>query len=390
MDRNDFKFSVTPYSRFSLPMISTDLHEPNIARSHRSESATPKGESHYQSDIGVLGAEASHLESRAIGIQRRDRLPHTIASNAQSKSPVQRAIKKTFCPMPGCDRVILQRVLARHLRTVHSQGPSRICETCDLGFLRKDALERHRSEQHSESIDTVECTRCGSRTVQRALKEHQSSRRCLKAVVYDRVSNIVPNIQYSIDHRDGLTSLRAAAWYLVEIGNHRRQQSTTDFTVLEARQAAIGNLVNATKYAIIDVTMACAIWIFGLAELTQGGSADVHQAALAKAEKRIDKRKAVVREILLGAFERCRSSQSSRPARLGSTCHIKRQHDLTTDDCDVAGCGFITRLAGFETAKANFRSSQMANQRQDAEDSKCPLWPTRSCFDATQTGLLKA
>lgn len=329
---------------------------------------------------------ASRLENRIAEPQNETHVFVPITSTRpRQSSPASRPVKKVVCPMPVCSRTVLQRTLARHLRTVHGQGPLHKCETCDLRFLRKDALERHQSEQHSDSADTVECSRCGTRVVQRALKEHHSSRRCQQESSQPQVAISGRSMQHTIQASDGATALLAGASYLVEIRNYRY---VTDTTVLEARQQALGSLVRASQMATIDVTMICAIWIFAIAELMQWNGTQSHQMALAKAEKGLEKRDArMFHDVLVGAFDRFERWPDAPPLPLRPACHAQKQCNLERQTLVAgAGCGFITYLAGFGT-KESYREGiprrEPKPSRQPDGDAKCPLWPSGYCFDTT-------
>ena len=97
---------------------------------------------------------------------------------ASTSLATNRRIKRTICPVPGCGSSILQRALARHMKTVHKQGPAFVCDAWGRPFPRKDTLDRHSKERHGGLDSKVECIRCGKSVGSRTFTAHFNSREC--------------------------------------------------------------------------------------------------------------------------------------------------------------------------------------------------------------------
>lgn len=266
---------------------------------------------------------------------------------------VARPVIKVTRPVAGCDRIVLQRVLARHLRTVHKAGPSLDCEICGESFLRKDSLDRHQHEQHGDDDQTIKCTRCGAFVVRRALNEHRKTRKCSERLAVE-IRKSTATIPGNVVLADTNIALLASAAYLVQIRNSGLAEGAQDITVLEARQAALGYLIKISARESQDITMTCASWIFGLADIVDGGSPSAHQAVLKRAEKDLGKRNALFQDILVGAFQRWNCAPASK--RLSSSREDENEYNVGYGgnrrqkiDMMALGCGFITSLAGFES-----------------------------------------
>ena len=92
-------------------------------------------------------------------------------------SKAERPVKRILCRVPSCNRIIVQRVYRRHLRSVHGQGPVYECNDCDLVFYRRDSFKRHQDAQH-EIDNKTQCLTCGAVVAKRRFREHCKSLRC--------------------------------------------------------------------------------------------------------------------------------------------------------------------------------------------------------------------
>ena len=230
-----------------------------------------------------------------------------------ARKAVHRPIKRSTCS--ECGGTVLQRVLGRHMRTVHGRGQQHTCKECNQGFPRKDSLTRHQKEQHSHDIDPVECARCGAQVCQRGLKEHLNSRKCREKLNYFAPNNSTRSIRSIVCIKDADAALLSSARYLVLIRERARltrsqmQQldkkpskpiplpMSADIALLQVRHETLKTLMNSLKSEDVSVRTLGAIWAFGVADTILGQDPDSHAAALSKMQKFQNRRAAMLRAI---------------------------------------------------------------------------------------------
>ena len=122
------------------------------------------------------------LERMIITSQSTRRTSAMTTPKLQSDEPVQcgpRSRQRTKCPFRSLE--LLKNPLPRHIRSTHYfEDAPPTCTQCGITFNRKDSLERHRREQHSDDSNVV-CDLCKSFVGRRRLHEHRYSQKCKTA-----------------------------------------------------------------------------------------------------------------------------------------------------------------------------------------------------------------